>query len=52
LEVALSDIDAGKFKDAYLPLRKVANSAKLDGNQRKILADTITKVRAKIAHGQ
>lgn len=52
LETALTAIDAGKYKDAYLPLRKVANGAKLDGAQRKIIEDTIAKVRAKIAKGQ
>ncbi|MGD0812927.1 MAG: hypothetical protein ABSA83_04940 [Verrucomicrobiota bacterium] len=52
LEGALTAIDAGRYKDALLPLRKVAFSAKLDSNQRKILGDTITKVRAHIGKGQ
>jgi hypothetical protein len=52
LETALSAIDAGKYKEALLPLRKVAFGAKLDKNQRKIIEETIAKVRAKIARGQ
>jgi hypothetical protein len=52
LEAALAAIDAGRYKDALLPLRKVAFSAKLDSNQRKILGDTITKVRGHIGKGQ
>ncbi|MGP8198491.1 MAG: hypothetical protein ACLQU4_03190 [Limisphaerales bacterium] len=52
LEVALTAIDGGRYKDALLPLRKVAFSAKLDSNQRKILGDTIAKVRAHIDKGQ
>jgi hypothetical protein len=52
LEMALSAIDAGKYKEALLPLRKVAYAAKLDKKQTKIVKDTIEKVRAKIARGQ
>ena len=52
LEMALSAIDAGKYKEALLPLRKIAFGAKLDKTQRKIVKDTIEKVRAKIAKGQ
>jgi uncharacterized lipoprotein NlpE involved in copper resistance len=52
LEMALSAIDAGKYKEALLPLRKVAYGAKLDKNQIQIVQDTIEKVRAKIAKGQ
>jgi uncharacterized lipoprotein NlpE involved in copper resistance len=52
LEMALSAIDAGKYNDALLPLRKVAYGAKLDKTQIKIVKDTIEKVRAKIAKGQ
>ena len=52
LEMALTAIDAGKYKEALLPLRKVANTAKLDKAQTKLLARTIAKVRAKIAKGQ
>jgi hypothetical protein len=52
LEMALSAIDAGKFEDALLPLRKVADGVKLDKDQRKIIVDTMAKVRAKITQGQ
>jgi hypothetical protein len=52
LELALSAIDAGKYNEALLPLRKVAYSAKLDKDQIKLVKDTIEKVRAKIARGQ
>jgi hypothetical protein len=52
LELALSAIDAGKYNDALLPLRKVAFDAKLDKKQRKIVEETIAKVRAKISKGQ
>jgi hypothetical protein len=52
LEMALSAIDAGKFSDALPPLRSVAYGAKLDKKQRKIIEDTLAKVRAKIAKGQ
>jgi hypothetical protein len=52
LETALSAIDAGKYKDAVLPLRKIAFGAKLDKGQSKILKDTLTKVQAKVAQGQ
>jgi hypothetical protein len=52
LELALTAIDAGKFKDALLPLRKVAFGAKLDKTQGKILRDTMTKVQRRIAKEQ
>ena len=52
LEVALTDIDAGKYKEALLPLRRIAYEAKLDKKQAKIVKQTIEKVRAKIAKGQ
>jgi hypothetical protein len=52
LEMALNAIDAGDYKDALLPLRKVAAGAKLDKTQSKIIDETIAKVRAKIARGQ
>jgi hypothetical protein len=51
LEMALNDIDAGKFKEALLPLKKVADGAKLDKDQRKIMEDTLEKVRKKITQG-
>jgi hypothetical protein len=52
LEQALSAIDAGKYKEALLPLRKIAFGAKLNKDQSKILKDTLTTVQAKIARGQ
>jgi Flp pilus assembly protein TadD len=52
LETALSAIDAGNYKEALLPLRKVAYGAKLDKKQTKVLQQTIEKVRARIARGQ
>jgi hypothetical protein len=52
LELALSAIDAGKYKEALLPLRKIAFGAKLNKDQSKILKDTLTTVQAKIARGQ
>jgi outer membrane murein-binding lipoprotein Lpp len=52
LELALSAIDAGKYNDALLPLRKVAVGAKLDKQQSKIIDSTLAKLRAKIAQGQ
>jgi hypothetical protein len=52
LDVALKAIDAGKYKEAVLPLRKVAFGAKLDGNQREIIEDTMKKVREHIAKGE
>ncbi len=52
LEIALADIEAAKYKDALLPLRKVAFGAKLDSSQRKILKDTMEKVQRKIAQTQ
>ena len=52
LEAALTAIDAGKFKDAYSPLREIAYGAKLNQDQRKIVQDTMNKVKAKMAAGQ
>lgn len=52
LEQGLAAIDAGKYKDALMPLRKVAYGAKLDKDQTDLLAKTIEKVRKKIADGQ
>ena len=52
LEEALSDIDAGKYQDALMPLRRVAYAAKLTKDQTQLLEQTIAKVRAKIAKGQ
>ena len=52
LEAALSAIDAGKYTDALLPLRKVSFDAKLDKKQRKVVENTIAKVKAKISKGQ
>ena len=49
LELALSDIDSGKYKEAVLPLRKIGFGAKLTKEQAKILQDTMTKVQAKAA---
>jgi Flp pilus assembly protein TadD len=51
LEQALTAIDAGKYKDAYPPLRKIALGAKLNAEQNNILKDTMAKVEAKIAKG-
>ena len=52
LEEALSDIDAGKYQEALMPLRRVAYAAKLNKAQTKMLEETIAKVRAKISKGQ
>ena len=52
LEVALTAIDAGKYKAAILPLRKIAFGAKLDKDQNAILKDTLAKVQAKVAKGE
>jgi hypothetical protein len=52
LELALTAIDAGKFHDAVLPLRKIALGAKLDPDQVKLVKDTVAKVQAKVAKGQ
>src|SRR5271170_3872123 len=52
LETALTAIDAGKYQDALMPLRKVAAGAKLDAEQSKIIDATLAKVRAQIARGQ
>jgi len=52
LETALTAIDAGNYKDALMPLRKVAFGAKLNQDQAKLINSTIAKVRAKINQGQ
>src|SRR5271166_1931811 len=52
LEMALGAIDAGKYKDALLPLRKIAFGAKLDNDQGKLLKSTLEKVQVNIAKGQ
>lgn len=52
LEIGLTAIDAGKYKDALLPLRKVAFGAKLDKAQSEILKDTMDKLQVKIAKQQ
>ncbi len=52
LEMALSAIDAGKYKEALLPLRKIGFGAKLDKDQSKILKETLAMVQAKIARGR
>ena len=52
LEVALTAIDAGKYKDALLPLRKIVIGTKLDKTQNKIIKDTIEKVQIHIAKEQ
>jgi predicted negative regulator of RcsB-dependent stress response len=52
LDQALAAIDAGKYKDALMPLRQVAYNAKMDKKQAKVLEETIGKVRAKIAKEQ
>jgi hypothetical protein len=52
LEAGLSAIDAGKYKEALLPLRKLAFGAKLDKTQSKILKDTLEKLQVKIAKEQ
>jgi hypothetical protein len=52
LEAGLTAIEAGKYKDALLPLRKVAFGAKLSKDQGKLLKDTMDKLQAKIAQQQ
>jgi hypothetical protein len=52
LEQSLTAIDAGKYKDAYPPLRKFAFSTKLTVDQNKIIKDTMARLQAKIAKGQ
>jgi hypothetical protein len=52
LETALTAIDAGKFKEALLPLKKIGYGAKLTKDQSKVVRDTLRKVEAKIANGQ
>jgi hypothetical protein len=52
LDLALSAIQSGKYKDAWGPLRKIAMSVKLDPEQNKMLKDTMAKVQAKIDKGQ
>lgn len=52
LEAGLTAIDQGRYKDALLPLRKVAFGAKLTKDQGKVLKDAMDKLNAKIAAGQ
>jgi len=49
LDEALADIDASNYVAAVAPLRKVAYSVKMDVTQRKLLEDTMAKVKAKAA---
>jgi len=52
LEMAISAMDAGQYKDALLPLRKVAFGSKLDKTQRDLVEEDIAKVKARIDKGQ
>jgi hypothetical protein len=52
LESALTAIEAKRYKDSLLPLRKVAFGAKLDKSQSKLLKDTMDKVQVHIAKGE
>lgn len=47
LEESLTDISAAKYAAALKPLRAIAMSAKLDAGQRKVLEDTVLKVKSK-----
>jgi hypothetical protein len=47
LETGLSAIDSSNYVAAVKPLEKAAYEIKMDKNQRKILEDTLKKVRAK-----
>jgi hypothetical protein len=49
LNQAMADIDAGKFKEAFQPLRQLGYAAKLNKDQSKVLQETIGKVRVKMA---
>lgn len=49
LEQSLADIDATNFAAAVKPLEKATYEIKMDAGQRKILEDTLKKVRAKAA---
>lgn len=52
VELAMAAIDAGKYKEALMPLRKIAVGAKLDKDQQKIVKDTLKKVEIHIAKGE
>lgn len=47
LEEGLTDIAASNYVAALKPLQLVAYGAKLDNDQRKILEDTLSKVKEK-----
>jgi hypothetical protein len=47
LETGLSAIDASNYVAAVKPLEKAAYEMKMDKTQRKILEDTLKKVRVK-----
>jgi hypothetical protein len=47
LETGLSAVDAGNYVAAVKPLEKASYEMKMDKDQRKILQDTLKKVRAK-----
>jgi hypothetical protein len=47
LDQALADIEASNYVAAIEPLRKVAYTVKMNVTQRKLLEDTMTKVKAK-----
>ena len=51
LEQSLTNITASNYVAAAPPLRWLAFNAKMDKGQRKVLDDTIVKVRAKINSG-
>lgn len=48
VDEACTDIEAGKFKEAYPLLRKVVWGVKLTPEQNDVLKDTLTKVQAKM----
>jgi hypothetical protein len=52
LEMAVADINATNFPDAFTALQRVAFATKMTQDQRKILEDTIRKVRIKISPGK
>ena len=49
LDEALRDIETSNYLAALKPLRTVAYSVKMNAAQRKILEDTVTKVKARAA---
>jgi hypothetical protein len=49
LDEALGDIEASNYVAAVEPLRRVAYSVKMNATQRKLLEDTMAKVKAKAA---